>query len=83
MAKNLDLDLSYLDDDDVPMQDAEPKRSVVEEAKGLEKVNGGVEMATGSELAGGQIVGSEQGTGPKVARSTCDVDQGVAGSGDL
>lgn len=40
MAKNPDLDLSCLDDDDMPMQDVGAKNKAVEEVKGLEKVDG-------------------------------------------
>lgn len=40
MAKNPNLDLSCLDDDNESMKDAEAKTKTVEEAKGLKKVDG-------------------------------------------
>lgn len=75
MAKNPNLDLSCLDDEDEPMEDAEAKEEAAEEAKGIEKVTGDVDMIAVSE----PVVGSELVTG-QVARSELEAEQEVAGS---
>lgn len=52
MVKYSDLDLSCLDEEDVPEQNAE-----VEGANGLEKIGRDVDKAAGSKMASGQITG--------------------------
>lgn len=76
MVKNTNLDLSCLDDDDMPMVDAEVKAKAVQEAKELQKI-------AGLEQAFGQVAGSEPRAEPEIAGSTKGAGQEVAGSGEL
>lgn len=66
MAKNPGLDLSFLDKDDEPMPDIEPKGDKVEVVKGLDKVVDDAVRIAGLEPTSNQFVGPEQGAGPKV-----------------